>query len=367
MIAPFHYHPRKPVWLQATALTDSIKYSSLVISILLSPSSNGEESSEQISNDYNNEQAKEAEQDDTFQSWIDDTQLSISDTIQEYGASVDHFVGKAEDEEPISNRSYLRLRFKTRYTHREHFDPDASVYLKLDLPHTKKNWKLIFETDPDDFDRLEDKERSISSNSDNSLNSAIGGVRLQGRKLGEWKTNIDLGVKLKWPLDPFTRADLRRVDQLSHNWTSRFKQEIFYYHSKGPGSLSSLDLYYARRDDPSTILKLSSNLQYLDTDNNWEFVQQTEILDRIDDNNLLQYSLGISADSRPSYSITNSWISAGWKHRLYKQWLYLTVTPEIDFQDKFNYKLNPGIMVELELFFSSERGIDRLKRTIPTP
>ena len=299
--------------------------------------------------------------------WIDDTQLSITDSIHEYSTTFDHFIGKDEDEQPINNRSYLRLRFNSSYSHREDFDSDASVYLKLDLPHTRKNWKLIFESDPDDFDRLEDKERGNTASGDSSLTGAVGGIRLQGKQLGEWQTNFDIGLKLKLPLDPFTRADLRRVDQLSFNWTSSIKQEVFYYHSKGPGTLTSLNLYYAIEENPSTILNLSTTAQYLDTDNNWELVYLAEIFDRLDENNLLQYSIGVSADSSPSYSITNTWTSVSWKHRLYKQWLYLSVTPELNFQDEFNYKVNPGIMVELELFFSSEGGIDRLKRKIPKP
>lgn len=301
-------------------------------------------------------------------SWIDDTQLTIADSIHDYSTSLDHFVGKKEDEKPINNRSYLRLRLKSRYSHREYLETDGSVYLKLDLPHTKKNWKIIFESDPDDFDRLEDKERGISANSNSSLSGAIGGVRLQGRKLGEWKTNFDLGLKLKFPIDPFTRIEVYRTDQLSYEWTSRIKQEVFYYKSKGPGTLTSFSFYHAITQEPSTILKLSLNAQYLDTDNNWEVVQQAEIFDRIDQDNLLQYSIGVSADSRPNYSVTNSWVSIGWKHRLYKKWLYFTATPELDFQEDFNYKINLGIMFELEFYFSSnDRGNDRLKHVIPSP
>lgn len=361
-----HYHSCSFTKLKHD-ITVTLKYSSFIVAILLSHDLAADQSSEDPASQRETDSSSEQVQEDSIQSWIDDTQLSISDSIHEYGTTFDHFIGKEENEQPMINRSYLRLRFKTRYSHRENFDPDANVYLKLDLPHTKKNWKLILETDPDDFDRLEDKERGISSSSDSSLSGAVGGVRLQGKQLGEWKTNFDLGLKLKFPLDPFTRADLSRVDRISYNWTSRLKQEIFYYHSKGPGTVSSLNFYYARQENPTTILKVSSNLQYLDSDNNWEFVQQAEIFDRTDENNLYQYSIGISADSRPTYSITNSWVSLGWKHRLYKQWLYLSVTPEIDFQDNFNYKINPGIMVELELFFSSEGGIDRLKRKIPSP
>ncbi|WP_299013100.1 hypothetical protein [uncultured Photobacterium sp.] len=321
--------------------------------------------------EYEDESAIETNNDEQIggiKTWIDDTQVSIADSIHEYGTSFDHFVGKKDHEVPINNRSYLRLRFKSRYSHREDLETDANVYLKLDLPHTKKSWKLIFESDPDDFDRLEDKERGISANSESSLTGAVGGIRLQGRKLGEWKTNFDLGLKIKLPLDPFTRVEVYRTDQLSYEWTSRLKQEVFYYKSKGPGTLTSLNFYHAISQAPSTILKLGVNAQYLDTDNNWEVVQQAELFDRINEDNLLQYTIGVSADSRPNYSITNSWVSISWKHRLYKKWLYFTATPEFDFQEDFNYKINPGIMLELELYFSSaEGGIDRLKRNIPSP
>ncbi|ELR65662.1 hypothetical protein C942_00745 [Photobacterium marinum] len=310
---------------------------------------------------------EEIEEENDIISWIDDTQLTIADSIHDYSSSFDHFVGKKDDEEPMNNRSYLRLKLKSRYSHRENFDPDGSVYFKLDLPHTKKNWKLIFESDPDDFDRLEDKERGISANSSNSLSGAVGGVRLQGRKWGEWKTNFDLGLKLRFPIDPFTRIEVYRTDQLSYEWTSLTKQEVFYYKSKGPGAITSFNFYHAISQAPSTILKLSLNAQYLDTDNNWEVVQQAEIFDRVNQDNLLQYSIGVSADSRPNYSVTNSWVSIGWKHRLYKKWLYLTATSEFDFQEQFNYKINPGIMLELELYFSSNaRSTDRLKRSIPS-
>ncbi|WP_051901974.1 hypothetical protein, partial [Photobacterium sanctipauli] len=311
--------------------------------------------------------ADDDEDETAFQEWIDETQGSISETIHDYGTSFDHFMANKGDEKSMQNRSYLKIKFKPRYTHREYFEGDASVKLKIDLPHTEKRWKLVLETDPDDFDRLEDKERGISNANDDSFSGAVGAVRLQDRQWGKWKADFDAGLAIKLPLDPFTRANVNRVDKISRHWTTRIKQEIFYYHSEGPGSLTSLNFYFATPEADTTILKLSSSAQFLDDDDNWEFVYQAEIFDRVDQDNLFQYSLGISADSRPSYSVTNSWVSVSWKHRLYKDWLYMSVTPEFDFQDEFNYKINPGIMLEFELFFTAEGGIDRLARKIPKP
>ena len=126
---------------------------------------------------------------DSFQDWVDETQDTISDTIYDYSSSLDHFMAKKDDELPMINRSYLRLKFEGGYSHREYLDADASVKLKIDLPHVEKNWKLILDTDPDDFDRLEDKQRGISSSSDNSLSGTTGGFQLQGQQLGRWRTN----------------------------------------------------------------------------------------------------------------------------------------------------------------------------------
>lgn len=303
----------------------------------------------------------------TWVDWLDETQGSIADTVHDYSADLDHYIGKEDGEDPLDNQSYLRLRQRLRYAHREDLDSDANLYFRLDLPHTEKNWKLIFDTAPDDFDRLEDKERGISNRSDDGLSRAVGGVRLEGQILGAWKPNFDIGLKLKLPLDPFTRADIQRIDQLSASWTSRVKQELFYYHSKGPGIITAIDFYFSPNRHISTLLKLSTNLQYLDTENNWEYVQQAQLLDRLSDDTLMTYSLGISADSRPTYAITNSWVSASWKHRFYKNWAYITIIPELNFQDAYNYKINPGIMVELALYFSAKRKIDHIRQTIPTP
>ncbi|MDX1302892.1 hypothetical protein [Photobacterium sp.] len=306
-------------------------------------------------------------QDGILLSWLDESQGTVSDTINEYSTSVDHFIGKKENEEALVNRSYLRIRFRPRYTHREYFDFDSNVYLKLDLPHTKKNWKLILETDPDDYDSLENKQRDISDNSENGVGGAIGGVSLQDKPLGQWKADYGIGLKIKLPLDPFVKANLRRIDTLSENWTTRIHQEIFYYHSKGPGLLTSLDFYYAVNKEHSKIIKSGTSAQFLDSDNNWELVQQVEYYHRINETNSIEYSVGASADTGGDKESKNFWLSTSWKQRLYKDWLYLKISPDINFKSDFDYKVNPGIMMELELFFSVNGDIDRLHKYIPKP
>ncbi len=300
------------------------------------------------------------------ESWLDKTEDYLADSVHDFSRYLDHKLAKKEDETPLVDRSYMRLRLKSGYTHRGYFDSDESVALRIDMPHLKNNWDLILETDPDDYDSLESKQRDLSGKSvKHAIDGAIGGVRLQNERLQNWRGDLDLGIKIKLPIDPFVRANIRRVEDLSSDWTVRFKQELFYYHSVGSGTLTELNFYHADKGDLSQIVKMSSSAQYLYEDDNWELLFQLQYFDRINDNHLMEYSSGISLEPNRADDISNYWISAAWKQKVYQNWLYLYITPQINAPREFDYKLNPGILMELEVFFSKNRKWDRLNRYIP--
>ncbi len=299
-------------------------------------------------------------------SWMDETNDYLSKLVLDFSEYIDHGLAKDDDEEAIVNRSYIKIKALQSYSHRGFYDSDESIAVRIDLPHTEHNWKLILETDPDDYDNLESKQRGTPAESP-TKNGAFGGVRLQGQQISHWKTNFDIGVKLRFPIDPFTRAELYRVGKLSDNWTALFSQEFFYFKSKGLGALSNLNFYYDVDESKGQIFKLGSSAQYLYDDDQWELVHQATYFDRMNEKNLVEYSLGMSLLPYEEKEVSNYWLSASWIHKLYKNWLYLTVTPQLEFPREYDYKFNPGIFIELEAFFSKNRKLNRLNRHIPKP
>ncbi|WP_235604194.1 hypothetical protein [Photobacterium kishitanii] len=299
--------------------------------------------------------------------WIDSSQRSMSDSVHNIGEYLDQSLTKDEDEEKLTNRSYLRIRHRAIYSHRGKLENDFKVYFKLDLPHVKRDWKLILDSEPSDYDSLESKQRGIASGSKTKAGDTIGGFRLQDAQFGNWTSDFDIGIKIKLPLDPFTKASLSRVDNISQNWTTQFDQELFYYHSKGLGSLTQMSGFYALTPDHKNIFRTTTSAQYLQDGDKWELVQQLNIYQRATDKDLFEYSIGISADTDEIKEVTNYWISTEWKRRMYKHWLYLAARPQLEFPRDYNYRANLGIMIELEIFFSKNRKIDELGRYIPKP
>ncbi|WP_413282688.1 hypothetical protein [Vibrio sp. MA40-2] len=303
-------------------------------------------------------------QDETF--WLDETKQYFADSVHDFSLFIDQGLAKDDNEAPLVNKSYLKIKYRAEYSDLGYFESDERISVRIDLPHVKHDWKLILETDPDDYDSLEDKQRGLSSdNSKNVINGAIGGVRLQDEEIKHWRTNLDVGVKIRLPIDPFTRVQLRRVENFSQYWTAQFKQEVFYYHSVGSGSLTELNFYKQMTDNFSEILKMSSSAQYIYEDDNWEVLFQLEYFDRLNTNHLLEYSSGITFEPNQADEISNYWLSASWRQKLYSDWLYMSMTPQINFPREFDYKINPGFQLEFEAFFSKNRNLDRLNRFIP--
>lgn len=179
------------------------------------------------------------------------------------------------------------------------------------------------------------------------------------------ETNFDVGVLIKLPLDPFTRVELRRVEDISDSWAAQFKQQVFYYYSTGAGSLTSLSFYHRLDEEETKIFTATTSAQYFYDDRRWELVTSVGLSDRINRKHLLAYSAGVSVDPQESDEVTNYWLSMSWHQNLYKNWLYFTVTPKIDIPREYDYQMNPGIQMNLEVFFSKNRKIDRLNRSVP--
>ncbi|MBD0787250.1 hypothetical protein HUO09_12925 [Vibrio sp. Y2-5] len=299
-------------------------------------------------------------------SWVDETNDFLSELVLDFSESIDHGLAKADDEEPLLNKSYIKIISAGKYSHRGDLDTDESIAVRIDLPHTEHNWKIIFETDPDDYDDLESKQRGLNTSSPDSK-GAFGGIRLQDEQISHWRTSFDIGIKIRLPLDPFARTEIYRVAQFSESWTTKVSQEFFYFNSKGLGSLSALNFYYDVNEAAGQIFTIGTSAQYLYDDDRWEVLHQAQYFDRLNEKQLLQYSLGISVLPYDEDEVSNIWLSASWIQKLYKNWLFLTVTPQLEVPREYDYKLNPGIFVEFEAFFSKNRKVDRLNRFIPEP
>lgn len=299
-------------------------------------------------------------------SWLDKTESYVANTVHDFSVYVDQGLAKQEEEQAITNRSYVQFRSLAEYSHLGDFESDGSLSVRIDLPHIEHNWHLVFETDSDDYSSLESKQRDLQGAKDDA-GDPVGGVEYQNGLLHYWDTNFGIGMKLRLPLDPFVRGELKRVEAAGNDWVAQFRQQLFYYHTTGGGSFSELKFFYPVAEDESQIFSAGSSAQYRFDEDAWELLFQLGLSDRINRDHLLDWSAGMSIDPSESDKVTNYWISATWSQNVHKNWLYFSIIPKIELPREYDYKANPGIQMNVELFFSKNRSINRLNRSIPKP
>ena len=287
--------------------------------------------------------------------WLLDTQSVVSQTVQNTAMSIDRYIARDSFNEMEVNDSYIRLRIIERFGASGVRESEARISAKVDLPNSARKLKLTFDTDPDDFDSLEDKQRDIGVGtklSEKKKQEASVGLALENLLLDNWKMKLGAGVRLRSALDPYTRARFSRYQKIDENWSSRFRETFFYYNSKGWGADSEIDLYRPLKND--RLLHLSLGGQYLDGENNWEWIHGASVNQRINRNNALEYQVGVSANSNPTLKVDNYWLRSKWQHRLFNDWLYFNVTPEVTFPREERFSATFLIIFELELFFSKD-------------
>ncbi|WP_375752828.1 hypothetical protein [Vibrio sp. HN007] len=115
-------------------------------------------------------------------SWLDNTENYIAEKIHDVSTYLDEGLGKKEEDDDLVNRSYVKFKIQSEYTHRGYFSSKEKISARIDLPHIKRNWKIILETDPDDYDSLETKQRDFPSEGSSATQGAIGGLDYPTKK-----------------------------------------------------------------------------------------------------------------------------------------------------------------------------------------
>jgi hypothetical protein len=293
--------------------------------------------------------------------FLDEYHCKFSNYIFNKSTSLDHFIGSPDEEILMENNSYAVLNIKQKFYSKSENKTQIDLNVKIDLPYSEKKWKLFLDTNNNDFDPLVDKNRESYTSNANFIENAsdtVGGLLFTDLK-NEWKKKYRIGTKLNFPLNPFIKANFYHTTSLNNKLTQYFEQEFFYYNEEGFGTNTNLNYYY--QTDSNFIIQSNSAAQFLnDNDNNWELTQKFSAWEQLTDKSTIKYSIGISANSRPDLKVTNYWINAKWRHKLYKEWLYVKIIPEISFREEFDYKPDYGVLLQFEMFFAKNKYMNRL-------
>ena len=286
--------------------------------------------------------------DKTF-SWIVEERNTWSTRIGNMGRRIDGFFADI-DAENTANDSFLKLGLFNVWRKVEGIGPDPRFRFRLDLPYTKEKLKLVIENEPDETVSLEEKNRSNVLRKDETTEaSSTGFLRLLGA-FRNWNLRNDLGVRIRNPIDPFARGRATKSWRFRKEWVFRLDETLSYFNSEGLAFTSAA--YFEKDVSDDLFFRSKTEAQWLKTRDGWEFAQTFSVSHIISVRTASVYRLGWFGESRPMPRTRSCYANFTVRHKLFSDWLFFEITPELLFPRDDNFKPNPSLTFGIEMIFS---------------
>lgn len=294
--------------------------------------------------------------------WIMQQRDIHSDRVETLGDWADGILSGEAIRNP-GNESYLRLGFATRWEKSNWVDFKPEARFRLDLPTVKDKFRLVVENAPDEFVPLREQNQDRSLTDDERSDSrTTGALRYLAPLTERWSLSNDVGIRFRWPLNPFWRTRLQARWDLGDNWLLDVEQRFFYFHADGWGERTHV--VFSRYFTEAYHLTVGSDLQWVDRDSEFEWTQGTYLDHFIDNRNQLSYRIGVAGDSKPSWRPTLYFADASWRYRLHDDWLYGEIIPSLEFPREDDFKENPAITLRIEMYFAGDDYYPHKRRFI---
>jgi hypothetical protein len=275
--------------------------------------------------------------------WLERGRGRISQNVTALGRNLDAWLS-GESIGDNSNETFLRIRLNQQAASFDGYHSRLKIDGSLDLPQTSRRWKLIFESDAEEFNSLEDNILR-----DEPSTESIGGISYQQSTTGPWQINHSIGFRSRLPADPFYRLKTQYAHQLNDDWSLGYRQKIWHYKSQGWGY--NTDVSFNRQIDQRRILSVSSEARYQQDRELTEFSQTVALHNALDQFETISYELGILGISKPNVRISDYYVGAQYRRAIKDQWLFLEVIPQLVVSRDENWRPEPKLIVNLEMLF----------------
>jgi len=264
-------------------------------------------------------------------SLLDRQRHFITDRYIELTYGLDRLLSRKTAAQTDKNHSYLVLDIETIVNQAADNEYNLQMRAKADLPNTKQRLKLIFESQPDEDLSLQDNERS-GRKRNNSLtpDDAIAGIEYaQQADEYRWRSSLDIGTRLDFPLDLFSRIRLVKKTRVSQRTevVARFEFPYFAREGAKPSFRFNLDHEINDRWSFGSVTRH----KYSRREALHESFQSLQVNQWVSESLTIEYKIGAYGDSIPVSEIDAYFANVAFKKRAFRDWIYLSFIPEVSY------------------------------------
>jgi len=275
--------------------------------------------------------------------WLEGRRNQVSREVTALGRNLDDWLaGEGIGAEP--NETYLRVRFHQQVGTLNGYHSTANIGGSLDLPRTSQRWKLIFESDNNELNSLQDDVLG-----EKKTGEASGGFRYLQDLNENLELSHDIGLRGRLPADPYYRFRARFHHSLGDIWALGINQKIWDYRSDGWGY--DTNVMFTRPLASGKVLEISSKAKYQQNHNEVEFGQTVSLHQTLGNLETLSYTVGALGLSKPNPRINDYYVETQYRRAVRSDWLFMELIPQILVSRNESWHPEPRLIFNLELLF----------------
>lgn len=285
---------------------------------------------------------------------------SIHDTVTStFLASANWVDSFFNDERVVQEENQSTLRVYTELFKQEGSPADFNlkVRLKMSLPRARDRLSLLVSADGDD-----------EVNPDNSPGESLT-QRFEGRDADNVSTSLwysffdnekrnlslSLGFRLSGgSLVAYAGPRYRQFHKFKL-WDMRFIERLRYYSDNGWESRTTVD--FERSVFENCLFIATFDGTWLEGIPGYFYNVEFVLYQPLKNHRALQYELVNSIHTRPNHRLDLTTFRIRYRQKIWKEWFYFEVGPQVSFPRDRDFELTPGIYLRLEAIFGKTRDL----------
>lgn len=168
----------------------------------------------------------------------------------------------------------------------------------------------------------------------------------------EWNFDLDGGIRLDTPLEPFVSAEVARSWFFGRGEV-RVSQDLYWYREDGAGASTRL-IYQTPLPGPRFFRSESEVIWYHD-ERYFAYREDVGLSHEFSPLHAVRFGLGIRGVSEPRNQVNAYFTNVRWRKNVYEDWLFLELRPELLFERGDDFEPEPRVFVTLEMYFGDIR------------
>lgn len=275
--------------------------------------------------------------------WLESQRNDLSSDVGSVGRNLDDWLA-GEGVGERANESFVRLKLNQRIGRLDTYYSNIRIGGRIDLPRTSERWKLIFESETTEQNSLRDQRL-------NNINASsfTGGFSYELPERNGWRFNHDVGAKSSIPIDPFYRFRIRHDTNFGDDWFFGLSNRLFYYHQDGFGQ--DTRMFFSREINSQLNFRIETEVNYRHQERLTEFGQSVALFQALGEQETLTYEVGLIGRNRPHKTVDNYYAQMLFRKAIYQDWLVMELVPQLLFEDRYGWKADPRVQLNLEIYF----------------